>query len=148
LRVIDHAITSPLTKGRLLSGVITAADSSVRIFRRAELSSNLKPAAAIQCGPFLVDRARAVAGLDGQRRARRTFVAGTSTNEVFLGISSDGSLQQLASALVGLTDLKIQRALNLDGGSSSAFWFKRKEGSPFSLREQKNVRDFVAVEAR
>jgi len=42
-------------------------------------------------------------------------------------------------------DLKIQRALNLDGGSSSAFWFARANGSAFSIREQKPVRDFVGV---
>jgi hypothetical protein len=42
-------------------------------------------------------------------------------------------------------DNKVQRALNLDGGSSSALWFKRKDGTVFSIREQKSVRDFVAV---
>jgi len=41
-------------------------------------------------------------------------------------------------------DLKIQRTLNLDGGSSSAFWFA-DEGKPFSISEQKTVRDFVAI---
>jgi exopolysaccharide biosynthesis protein len=39
-------------------------------------------------------------------------------------------------------DLRVQRALNLDGGSSSAFWFA---GRPFSISEQKRVRNFVAV---
>jgi hypothetical protein len=42
-------------------------------------------------------------------------------------------------------DLKIQRAINLDGGSSSAFWFAQKNGSVFSIPEQKSVRDFVGV---
>jgi hypothetical protein len=42
---------------------------------------------------------------------------------------------------------KISRALNLDGGSSSAFWVKRETGSAFSIPEQKTVRDFVAVGA-
>ena len=44
-------------------------------------------------------------------------------------------------------DLKIQRALNLDGGSSSAFWFAGERGV-VSIPEQKTVRDFVAVVAR
>ena len=39
-------------------------------------------------------------------------------------------------------DLKIQRALNLDGGSSSAFWFAGERGS-VSISEQKTVRNFV-----
>ena len=42
-------------------------------------------------------------------------------------------------------NFKIHRALNLDGGSSSAFWFKRADGSVFSIPEQKTVRDFVAI---
>jgi hypothetical protein len=41
-------------------------------------------------------------------------------------------------------DLKTQRALNLDGGSSSAFWFAGERG-PFSISEQKTVRNFVAA---
>jgi hypothetical protein len=38
----------------------------------------------------------------------------------------------------------VQRALNLDGGSSSAFWFAG-ERAPLSISEQKTVRNFVAV---
>ena len=148
LRVIDGKMSSPLSKGRLLSGVMTGSDALVRILRRSEFSPSTKSAVAIQCGPFLVDHGRPVPGLESQRPARRTFAAVTNTNEVMLGVTSDLSLQQLSSVLAGLTDLNIQRALNLDGGSSTAFWFKRKDGSILSIREQKNVRDFVCVEAR
>jgi hypothetical protein len=42
-------------------------------------------------------------------------------------------------------DFRINRALNLDGGSSSAFWFKRSNGSVFSISEMKNVRDFIGL---
>jgi hypothetical protein len=57
------------------------------------------------------------------------------------------TLAQLAKILgtTGIApDLKVQRALNLDGGSSSAFWFAGERG-PFSVSEQKEVRNFVAV---
>ena len=47
-----------------------------------------------------------------------------------------------------LGDFKIQRALNLDGGSSSAFWFRKNDGSAFSIAEEKTVRDFVGIVAR
>ena len=65
-----------------------------------------------------------------------------------LGFCSDVSLTDLAAILATTriaADLKIQRALNLDGGSSSAFWFARENGSAFSIPEQKPVRDFVGV---
>jgi hypothetical protein len=35
--------------------------------------------------------------------------------------------------------------MNLDGGSSSAFWFAREDGSAFSAPGQKPVRDFVGI---
>jgi hypothetical protein len=44
-------------------------------------------------------------------------------------------------------DLKVQRALNLDGGSSSGFWFAGADGV-FTIREQKRVRDYLGVQAK
>jgi hypothetical protein len=82
--------------------------------------------------------------------ARRTFAAVSSGDKAALGFCSDVTLADLSSilAIVTIPDFKIQRALNLDGGSSSAFWFKRANGSAFSIAEQKPVRDFVAVVAK
>jgi hypothetical protein len=64
-----------------------------------------------------------------------------------LGVCSAVSLAQLGQ-IVALPEaagkIRIARALNLDGGSSSAFWFAG-EGGIFSIREQKPVRDFVAI---
>jgi hypothetical protein len=100
---------------------------------------------ALQCGPFLVDRAQRVTGLDADRVARRTFAAIANADQVILGFCSDISLTDLSAILTAGRDTKVQRALNLDGGSSSAFWFKRKDGSVFSIREQKSVRDFLGV---
>jgi hypothetical protein len=58
-----------------------------------------------------------------------------------------GLLAQLAQILAVTylaEDSKVQRALNLDGGSSSAFWFRR-DGDAFSISEVKSVRDFVGI---
>jgi hypothetical protein len=35
--------------------------------------------------------------------------------------------------------------MNRDGGSASAFWFARENGSAFSIPGLKPVRDFVGV---
>ena len=81
------------------------------------------------------------------RLARRTFVA-LGGDRVALGFCSELSLGELAQILSSsrlAENWKIARALNLDGGSSSAFWFKRSNGSVFSIVEYKNVRDFVGV---
>ena len=67
-----------------------------------------------------------------------------------LGVCSAVSLAQLGKILAlaeAVGKIKVTRALNLDGGSSSAFWFAGKEGV-FSVPEQKTVRDFVAIMPR
>jgi len=148
LRIIDGKVTSRLTRGRLMSGVL-ASDNAIHIFRVAEFSVRRKPNAAVECGPFLVDLAKPVRGLEAMRAARRTFAATGSGDRAALGFCSDTTLADLARILaMPLGDFKIQRALNLDGGSSSAFWFRRNGGNAFAIPEEKAVRDFVAVVAR
>ena len=148
LRIVNSQMLTPLKRARLITGVLLASQRSVQIVRAREFSQRQKIEAAIQCGPFLVDRSQRVPGLNDSQQARRTFAA-TETNErALLGFCSEVSLADLANILAKTpiaADAKIQRALNLDGGSSSAFWFARENGSVFSIPEQKPVRDFVGV---
>ena len=74
---------------------------------------------------------------------------GIATDDLaFLGVCSDVSLAQLANIL-GTAPVaensRVRRAMNLDGGSSTAFWFARQDGSAFSISGRKPVRDFVGV---
>ena len=148
LRIVNSQMLTPLKPARLITGVLFASPRGVQIVRAREFSQRQKIEAAIQCGPFLVDRSQLVGGLNNSQHARRTFAA-TETNErALLGFCSEVSLADLANILAKTpiaADLKIQRAINLDGGSSSAFWFARENGSVFSIPEQKSVRDFVGV---
>lgn len=150
LLISDGRIVAPQRKARLLSGVVSAANGRVQIQRAAEFSAKIKPMAARQCGPFLLERGTAIAGLNNTRAARRTFVATGGADRAAIGYCSYVTLAQLGSLLATpgvAADLKIQRALNLDGGSSSGFWFT--DGSkPFSVSEQKTVRDYLAIVPR
>ena len=148
LRVIDGATTSPLLRAPLLTGLLSAGTGGIEIIRRGEFSRRTKVDQAIQCGPFLIDLGMRTRALDDRRSARRTFAAAARGGRSALGVASKMTLAQLADALSNhsLTkDFQIWRAMNLDGGSSSAFWFKRKDGTIFSIPEQKSVRDFIAV---
>ena len=148
LLISDGKIVAPLQRARLITGVLSASARGVQILRVREFSRREKISAAVQCGPFLVDHYELVRGLDDSTAARRTFAATVTNDRALLGICSEISLAELAAILTTTRladDLKIQRALNLDGGSSSSFWFARENGSAFSIREQKPVRDFVAV---
>jgi uncharacterized protein YigE (DUF2233 family) len=147
LLISDGKMIAPLRKARLLSGIAVVSEGRVQLLRIAEYSAKQKAVASLQCGPFLVDRAQPVTGLDDTRSARRTFIAIAGSDRVLIGFCSHVTLAQLATILAkpGLApDLKVQRALNLDGGSSSAFWFAGERGA-FSIPEQKTVRNFVAV---
>lgn len=146
LLISDGKLIAPLRKARLLSGVMVVTKGRVELLRSAEYSPKKSATAALQCGPFLVEGGRPVSGLNDTRSARRTFIL-TGGDRAALGFCSSVTLAELGDILATpgiVADLKVQRALNLDGGSSSAFWFNGENG-PFSIRELKRVRNFVVV---
>ncbi|HZE13575.1 MAG TPA: phosphodiester glycosidase family protein [Chthoniobacterales bacterium] len=143
LLVADGKLVAPLRKARLLSGVLVITKARMEVIRPGEYSSRKNAIAALQCGPFLVDGGKAIAGLNDTRPARRTFVFTSGPDRGAIGFCSTVTLAQLGE-LLATPELKVQRALNLDGGSSSAFWFDGERGV-VSIPEQKTVRDFVIV---
>jgi len=148
LRIANGQIIAPLQRARLITGVLVASPRGVQIVRSREFSRRLGVSAAIQCGPFLVDRGQPISGLNDSHLARRTFAATTGGGRALIGVCSGVSLAEMAKILATTSlaeDLKIERALNLDGGSSSAFWLARENGNAFSISEQKSVRDFVGI---
>jgi hypothetical protein len=152
LRIANGEMIAPLKRARLITGVLIASSRGVQILRAREFSR--RPGiitTAIQCGPFLVDLKKPIGGLNDSNPARRTFAATTTSGHALLGVCSRISLAELAKLLLTTSfaeDLRIERALNLDGGSSSGFWFVRENGGGFSIPEQKPVRDFVGVVPR
>jgi exopolysaccharide biosynthesis protein len=151
LRIVNGQMIMPMQRARLISGVLVASSRGVQIVRSREFSRRAGVTAAIQCGPFLVDRSERIGGLNDSHLARRTFAATTTGNRALVGVCSGVSLAELSKMLATTSfgeDLGIERALNLDGGSSSGFWFARENGSAFSIPEQKAVRDFVGVVAK
>jgi len=149
LLIVEGKMIAPLQKARLLSGVLSSAGKKIQILRVSEFSLSQKPDTAVECGPMIVDLGKSVRGLESTKSARRTFAA-VGGDKAALGFCSDVTLADLSNilAIVSIPEFKIQRALNLDGGSSSAFWFKRASGNAFSISELKPVRDFVAIVPR
>jgi exopolysaccharide biosynthesis protein len=148
LRVADGTTFSPLRRARLITGILLQSDRGVDVVRVSEFSGTKKIIAAVQSGPFLVEGNKRIRGLNDSQVARRTFAGIAANDRAFLGVCSDVSLAELANMLATapiVADSKIRRAMNLDGGSSSAFWFAREDGSAFSISGRKPVRDFVAV---
>jgi len=147
LRIADGTTFSPLRRARLITGILLQSDRGIDVIRVSEFAHTKKIIAAIQSGPFLVEGNKRIRGLNDSQLARRTFAGLTTNDRTLLGFCSDVSLSGLADILAAtpIADSKIRRAMNLDGGSSSAFWFAREDGSAFSIPGRKPVRDFVAV---
>ena len=148
LRVADGATFSPFRRARLITGILLQSDRGIDVMRVSEFSQTKKLIAAIQSGPFLVEGNKRIRGLNDSQLARRTFAGIATDNRALLGFCSDVSLSGLAEIVATtpiVADSKIRRAMNLDGGSSSAFWFAREDGSAFSISGRKPVRDFVGV---
>ena len=148
LRVADGTTFSPSRRARLITGILLQSDRGIDVVRVSEFSRTKKIITAVQSGPSLVEGNKRIRGLNDAQLARRTFAGIAANDRAFLGFCSDVSLAQLANILATVpiaADSKIRRAMNLDGGSSSAFWFAREDGSAFSISGRKPVRDFVGV---
>jgi exopolysaccharide biosynthesis protein len=147
LMISRGTVVAPLRRARLLSGVMIVSAGRLDLLRTTEYSATRKASEALQCGPFLVDRGQVIAGLNNTRSARRTFVAIGESDQATIGSCSGVTLAELGRILATraiASDLGIRRALNLDGGSSSGFWFAGEQG-PILIPEQKTVRNFVML---
>ncbi len=139
------------TAPRLLSGCIVATGQQLQLLRVQE-NMPAEATEVLQAGPFLIDHQTSVAGLETSRIARRTFVATDGHGLWAIGIISPVTLAQASRSLLATGEQLfpthlIQRALNLDGGSSSALWVDGLP-EPFSQSEIGVVRNFLGIKAR
>jgi uncharacterized protein YigE (DUF2233 family) len=141
----------PLEKAKLLSGVIVAGPDGVSLKRFAEYKPSPATYDALQAGPFLVDRGRAVIGLDNSRSAARTVIFTDTAGNGGLLLCRNATLAEMAQILTVpdfLAGAHITRALNLDGGTSSALWVRSTGGESFSSPGLKTVRNYLALVPR
>lgn len=141
----------PWESSKILTGVLAVpVKGAPKVLRSAEFRRG-GVRDALQTGPFLVDHGKAVAGLNATKAAERTVILADRKGVAALLITGPLTLADLAAALAtpgALPGLEIDRALNLDGGSSTALWIGEGDGAPFSRPEWKRVRNAVVVVAR
>lgn len=150
--LVRHAgyTISPLASGGFtVVGVVYDTGRAIRIERTARLQAPVRTMReAIQGGPFLVEQGRVVQGLEKNRRAARTFIATDGAGRWCVAVSSPLTLHELATWLAEkgcMGDFRVHTALNLDGGSSSAFWDK---AAGAYMPGFKSVRNYVGVRPR
>jgi exopolysaccharide biosynthesis protein len=108
----------------------------------------------VHCSPWFVSDGKPLP--DPQKsqqvsRAWRTFIATDRKGGWLIGISSPISLSELSELLIDpeiTSGLKVDRALNLDGGPSSGLWWGDAKGAEHSNDPGWPVRNFIAAVPR
>jgi uncharacterized protein YigE (DUF2233 family) len=138
-----------LERAKLLSGIVSATATNVSIQRTGAFKLTPAIREALQAGPFLVENGKPIAGLNATRGAARTVVLQDAKGRAGLLIAKSPSLAETAAILSTpalFPEGKIIRALNLDGGSSTALWVRGTP--PFYSREWKGVRNYLGIVPR
>lgn len=142
-RTLSPAATSPL-----ITGMIVQTESLPYLLWNAEYPGPSGISDALQAGPRLLDSGLPVPGLDQDRKSTRSFIATDGGFLWAVGTADSCSLGTLASALLtagALPGLSPMRALNLDGGRSSALWFRDFTGAETSRPGWSTVRNYLAI---
>jgi uncharacterized protein YigE (DUF2233 family) len=133
----------------LLSGLVVVTRRGIGLPRASGFKLTPDVREALQAGPFLIENAKPVAGLNAARTAARTVVVADATGRYGFVVCRSATLAEMAATLADAVHFpggKITRALNLDGGSSTGLWVRGTP--PFYLREFKDVRNYLAIVAR
>jgi len=107
----------------------------------------------VQCSPWLIDHDRiAPVLLQGQdMRNQRTFILTDGAGRWAIGICKGVGLLELAQILITpgiITEMKVQRALNLDGGPSTGLWCRSADGREHFEKPGWAVRNAIMVVPR
>ncbi len=147
LVVAGGQVAQPAIQTRLLSGVLAVTADRIFLLRNREFKLGAKTLEALQGGPFLVYDGQPPAGLNGTKRAARTFLATDGKQAIAVGVLYSPTLAAAGRLLASdgvIPGVKVRRALNFDGGRSSGFWV-RTTPKPSYLSEVSSVRNFVGV---
>jgi hypothetical protein len=142
--------TNRFETAKLLSGVVYSDDRGIHLVRRARFQDHPGISDLLQTGPYLVESGVTVRGLSASKPSRRTFVATDWRGHWVLGATlAQVTLAELAESLASpgaLTGWRVDRAINLDGGSSTGFFFDRGVGdAAITLNPWKRVRNLLCV---
>lgn len=105
----------------------------------------------VQCCPMLVNDGKPLSEKGGGPLARRTFILTDGAGYWALGIANRAGLRELADILTTpevITEFKVVRALNLDGGPSTGLWWRNDQGVATYHKEMWPVKNLIMVLSR
>ncbi len=148
LMIANGRKTGSWQANKLLSGAVVVNHTS-QLLWNAEVGHH-EARELIQAGPRLVDSGQPVVGLERSRHTSRTFVATDGNHHWIIGTAQATSLGELAEilAIPGIFTFPIYRALNLDGGHSSAIYYHTADGREHSDPGWSTVRNYLGIVPR
>jgi hypothetical protein len=151
LEISQGIRTGKLERSALLGGMIMVRKGRPVMLWRDEFAEQSGITDLVQTGPRLVNGGSPVKGLESTKRRVRTFVLTDCGGRWAIGLCDSVTLRELSDLLAAkgiITEMEVERALNLDGGSSSGLWFRAQDGGEKYDREFATVRNFIAVVPR
>jgi hypothetical protein len=150
LMIADGNPTGTWQSNKLLTGAVVVRHSPQLLWNSEALKS-LSARHLIQTGPRLVDSGKPVASLERRKHVPRTFIATDGSHRWIFGLARHTSLGELAEILATpdlLPGFQVHRALNLDGGRSSAIYYRTADGREQSAPGWSTVRNYLGIVPR
>ncbi|MES2598976.1 MAG: phosphodiester glycosidase family protein [Verrucomicrobiota bacterium] len=151
LMIANGRTLGQFTRSSLVSGMLRVLQGEPALIWNSESSSTAGASDLLQAGPRLVDRGQPVSGLNASKVAARTFLATDGKHHWLVGVVRSTTLKGLAKLLAMpnlVAGMRVDRALNLDGGRSTAFYVRTSDGREISQPGWSTVRSYVAVVPR
>jgi uncharacterized protein YigE (DUF2233 family) len=150
LMISDGRKTGQFTRTHLITGSFVFISQEPYLIWNHEFLGESGVAQMLQAGPRLVDNGHPVSSLNRTKSATRTFVANDGGRMWAVGVIRSTTLADLGSLLSSsvIPGVSVQRALNLDGGGSSALYARTADGREVSRPGWSTVRNYLAVVPR
>lgn len=148
LTIVDGERIGTWKDSSLLSGLVTVRKGKLEMLWKEEFRDRPGIEQLLQAGPRLVKDSAAVTGFRNDRETARTFLATDQKNQWLLGICTGSTLTDLAVILATpaiIPEMRVNRALNLDGGRSTGLWMMKADGKAVYFKETSAVRNMVAL---
>lgn len=139
---------TPFAQSNLISGMALQMGDQPYLIWNSEYQGHAGVTDVLQSGPRLVDHSRPIPGLETAKPRARSFIATDGNFLWAIGTTDACTLGGLASALCtpgALPGLATMRALNLDGGNSTALWFRNASGKETARPGWSTVRNYLAI---
>ncbi|MCB1277501.1 phosphodiester glycosidase family protein [Prosthecobacter sp.] len=141
------------TAGPWVGGLMVKQDNASLVWEN-EFRDSPDITEFLQCSPWLISEGRvwpAPPSKEPEQRNHRTFIITDTEGRWAIGTCKRTGLLELAHILITpgiISELKVTRALNLDGGPSTGLWCRSADGRTQFEKPGWDVRNVIAVVPR